>query len=120
MTLALKVIKDKFIDEAFKDIKVTQNFHHKGIVKHYESGEYPAHIISEYCSKGTLQKMIDEAKDGNTPIDENTIQQCITQIVKALDYIHKKGIYYRGLRAKDILIDENGNFKISDIGQVKV
>lgn len=73
MTLALKVIKDKFLDEVFKDIKVTQNFHHKGIVKHYESGEYPAHILSEYCSKGTLEKMIVEAKEGNLPIYENTI-----------------------------------------------
>ena len=38
------------------------------------------------------------------------------QMLLGLDHIHKKGIVYRDLKLENVLVDEYGHIKISDLG----
>lgn len=38
------------------------------------------------------------------------------QVLLGLEHIHSKGIVYRDLKLENVLVDENGHVKISDLG----
>ncbi|MBA0811025.1 hypothetical protein Gohar_002963, partial [Gossypium harknessii] len=38
------------------------------------------------------------------------------QLIAAVDYCHSRGVYHRDLKPENLLLDENGNLKVSDFG----
>ena len=45
-----------------------------------------------------------------------TLQFIVSEIVCALDYMHKIGIVHRDLKPENIFINESGHIKIGDFG----
>ena len=50
---------------------------------------------------------------------DDTTRFYASQIVLALEYLHGKDIVYRDLKPENLLIDINGNIKITDFGFAK-
>ena len=48
--------------------------------------------------------------------EENRSRYYCAQILLGLEHIHGKGIIYRDLKLENVLVDERGNIKISDLG----
>jgi serine/threonine protein kinase len=42
--------------------------------------------------------------------------QCIKQVTEGLVYIHSKYIMHRDIKADNILVGQDGDFKIADFG----
>ena len=47
-------------------------------------------------------------------LDENLIQIYCKQLLKALQYLHRKKIYHKNLKLSNLLVDIDGTIKISD------
>ena len=66
----------------------------------------------EYIPGGELYSLIER----RGKLDENKARKYFQQIVSAVDYTHKNRISHRDIKPENILIDSNGNTKLSDFG----
>lgn len=115
---AMKIIKKKnfltkeSIQKILVEKEILKLLKHKNILKLYKTLQTKDRIyfLLEYISKGNLLQIM------NIKIRLNFKQIRIisSQIIKALLYIHSKGIIYGDLKAENILLDENGVIKLCD------
>lgn len=73
-------------------------------------------IITEYCSGGDLRSIIQKYKKQEVLIPEETIIKCISQIAVGMAFLHERKILHRDIKPGNILIDPEGNLKLSDLG----
>lgn len=83
-------------------------------------------LITEYCKKGSLQKVIISQRKNSLQKDGyenwNNTKKMINLIGIALgmNYIHDHNFIHRDLKADNVLLDENLYPKICDFGQSKL
>ncbi|PPE02116.1 hypothetical protein GOBAR_DD00846 [Gossypium barbadense] len=49
-------------------------------------------------------------------LKEDDARRYFQQLIAAVDYCHSRGVYHRDLKPENLLLDENGNLKVSDFG----
>lgn len=72
-------------------------------------------LIMEYCPGGDLGEYI-EAED---TFDEQKARFYISEIILAVEDLHKRGIIYRDLKPDNIVLDKQGHAKLTDFGLSK-
>lgn len=118
--VAVKILKDEFLtnDEfvrRFKnESKAIALLSHPNIVKVYDVsfGEKLQYIVMEYVDGITLKEYIQKQK----AITWNDALFFTTQILKALQHAHDKGIVHRDIKPQNIILLSNGNIKVADFG----
>ncbi|MGH8688295.1 MAG: protein kinase domain-containing protein [Burkholderiales bacterium] len=101
----------RFVQE-YKLIAELQNEYVALIFDQGFAGAYP-YIAMEYLSGGTLAARIHE---GMTSI---TALRIMSQIARALDAIHDRGVIHRDLKPPNILFRDNGRPVLVDFGLAK-
>lgn len=76
-------------------------------------------IIMEYCGCGDLAQKVERYKRRRQYIDEDVIWRYLIQSLKALQYLHEKGICHRDLKTANSFIAEDGSIKIGDMNVSK-
>lgn len=104
-------IDPNFIREIFFHKKAF----HDNITKLYEIivTESKVYLAIEYCPQGEL---FDYFLNKNCALDLKDIRKFFSQIVGAVYYIHSLNFSHRDLKLENILIDKNGNCKLTDFG----
>ncbi|XP_058113349.1 CBL-interacting protein kinase 24-like isoform X2 [Magnolia sinica] len=95
-TVAMKVLakstilEHKMVDQIKREISIMKIVRHPNIVR------------------------LHEVHHGRLAEDES--RRYFQQLIDAVDYCHSKGVYHRDLKPENLLLDSQGNLKISDFG----
>ncbi|KAI4340787.1 hypothetical protein MLD38_025593 [Melastoma candidum] len=47
---------------------------------------------------------------------EEVARMYFQQLISAIDFCHSRGVYHRDLKPENLLLDDEGNLKVSDFG----
>lgn len=108
-----KIVKVGMIDQIKREISVMRLFRHTNIAQLYEvmASKKKIYCVMEYVKGGELFNKVVKGK-----LKEDVARKCFRQLIGAIDFCHSRGVYHRDLKPENLLLDENGNLKISDFG----
>ncbi|GKV67752.1 serine/threonine protein kinase [Sporosarcina sp. NCCP-2716] len=103
-------LKRRFQREALSATSLT----HPNIVNIFDVGEEDElhYLVMEYVKGMTLKRYILE----NGPLPPEKAIPIMLQLVAAISNAHHNGIVHRDVKPQNILMDEEGNVKITDFG----
>lgn len=118
--VAVKILKEEFLqNEEFRrrfknESKAIAVLSHPNIVKVYDVsfGDRLQYIVMEYVEGITLKEYIEQQKI----ISWKEAVHFVTQILRALQHAHDKGIIHRDIKPQNIMLLQNGNIKVTDFG----
>lgn len=119
-TVAVKILKDEYIaNEEFKrrfknESKAIAVLSHNNIVRVFDVsyGDMLQYIVMEYVEGITLKEYVQQ--QGKINIREAIY--FISQILRALQHAHDKGIVHRDVKPQNIMLQEDGTIKVTDFG----
>ncbi|KAL9650574.1 hypothetical protein ABK040_004790 [Willaertia magna] len=117
--IAVKRMLKDFVKFAQKEISLLiQSDSHPNIVRYYaqEEDEQFIYLALELCTGGTLENYLLQKNNIFTNVVKDSLQKMLKQLVLAIEHIHSLGIVHRDLKPQNILLDEEGNIKLSDMG----
>lgn len=95
---------------------------HPNIVQFYgiyqNENQGLTYLVMEFCEGGTLEKQLEIQEDGK--LSDPNLWQSALEISQALAYLHGQGVLHRDLKVDNILFDNNGRAKLSDLGIAQV
>jgi serine/threonine protein kinase len=97
-----------------REIAIMDALNHKNIVNLREvmSSKSKLYLVMDLARGGELFEMIERTGE----FDENLARQYFQQLVDGVFYCHRRGVYHRDLKPKNLLVDERGTLKITDFG----
>lgn len=107
-------MQDRFIKEA----RIQAKFSHPNIVdvlNYIEEGD-DKFLVLEYIDGKTLEEQL--RNSGHLSIEESIYIS--KQILKALEFLHAKGVVHRDVKPSNIMFDKNGVVKVTDFGTAKL
>lgn len=122
--VAVKILKDE-ISEDEQSVKRFENesravsmLSHQNIVNVYDVSirENIKYIVMEFVEGITLKNYMEHREILNL----REIISYTTQILRALDHAHKKGIIHRDIKPQNIMLLKNGVIKVMDFGIAKL
>lgn len=104
-----------FSERFFREAEVMDRLRHPNIVTLYDFIEEKGHyyIVMEYVAGKTLSEIIKEA---GGPLSYGEIRVVFQQVLAGIGHAHHLGIVHRDLKPGNIMINENGEAKITDFG----
>lgn len=108
-----KVFKVGLMDQIKREISVMRLVKHPNIVQLFEvmASKSKIYFVLEYVKGGELFNKVLKGR-----IKENVARKYFQQLIGAIDFCHSRGVYHRDLKPENLLLDDNGNLKVSDFG----
>lgn len=121
--VAIKVLKpeyvqnEEFIQRFKKEARAASSLKHKNIVKVMDSGEDGTthYIVQEFIEGPTIKGIIQQ----KGAFDYNKAIRMMIDICAAMEHAHEKGLIHRDIKPQNILVDADGNVKVTDFGIAK-
>ena len=72
----------------------------------------------EYCNGGSVQQILDAKRvEGRSKfLSEKQISGILSQVLRGLKFLHRKGLIHRDIKAGNILLTRKGRAKLADFG----
>ncbi|XP_049354663.1 CBL-interacting protein kinase 18-like [Solanum verrucosum] len=118
-TVAIKVIDKEKVQKAGLTEQTKREISVMAMVKH-------PHVVQLYevmATKSKIYFVIEHAKGGELfnkltkgRLKEDVARKLFQQLINAVEFCHSRDVYHRDLKPENLLLDENGNLKVSDFG----
>ena len=117
MILAGQLANDTDVKRFYTEAEAAANLDHPGIVPIFEVGQ---HEGQHYFSMGFVegQSLSQRLAEGPLPAARGR-RADPSQVSEAIEYAHQRGVIHRDLKPANILLDQNGNPRVTDFGLAK-
>ncbi|GJN38058.1 hypothetical protein PR202_gb27066 [Eleusine coracana subsp. coracana] len=108
-----KVLRVGMIEQTKREISVMRLVRHPNVVQLHEvmASKSKIYFAMEYVRGGELFSRVARGR-----LKEDAARKYFQQLIGAVDFCHSRGVYHRDLKPENLLVDENGNLKVSDFG----
>lgn len=116
--VAIKLIYGEWQEEKAEKFltqcSMLTNLHHPHIVPISDSGieQNVAYVVMEYMPHGNVRQQ----HPRGTRLPLAMVLQYARQVADALTYIHERGLVHRDVKPHNMLLDDEGEIKLSDFG----
>ena len=112
------VIKRKQVNHTMTERSLLEKLNHPFIVKliYAFQDKEKLYFITEFMQGGELFFHLRR----NSQYKEKSVKFYMSEILLAIDYMHKNNFIYRDLKPENILIDKFGHIKLTDFGLSKL
>ncbi|CAM8958648.1 unnamed protein product [Rhodiola kirilowii] len=118
-SVAIKIIskeqvkKQGMMEQIEREISVMKLVKHPNIVdlKEVMATKSKIYFVMEYVKGGELF-----AKVAKGRLKEDVAKKYFQQLISAVEFCHSRGVSHRDLKPENLLLDENGDLKVSDFG----
>ncbi len=111
-------LESDFVQRFKQEARLQSSLDHEGIVKIHtffeQNGLY--FLVMEYVEGQTIRQLIQAVG----PIPESRTLSLATQILKALEFAHSRGIVHRDIKPSNIIVTPKNTIKIVDFGVAKM
>lgn len=116
MILAGQLAGEENVRRFYAEAEAAANLDHPGIVPVFEVG---THQGQHFFSMGFVEgnSLAESVADG--PLPPRKAAELVQRVCVAMAYAHGQGVIHRDLKPANILIDRNGDPKITDFGLAK-
>ncbi|KAL5720840.1 non-specific serine/threonine protein kinase [Ranunculus cassubicifolius] len=108
-----KIMKGGLMAHVKREISIMRRLNHPHIVKLFEvlATKTKIYCVMEFVKGGELFAKVAKARFG-----EDLSRRYFQQLISAVGYCHAHGVFHRDLKPENLLVDENGDLKVSDFG----
>jgi 5'-AMP-activated protein kinase catalytic alpha subunit len=108
-----KVIKVGMMEQIKREISVMKMVKHPNIVDLHEvmASKSKIYFAMELVRGGELFNKIARGR-----LKEDVARVYFQQLISAIDFCHSRGVYHRDLKPENLLLDDDGNLKVTDFG----
>jgi len=116
MILAGQLANDTDVKRFYTEAEAAANLDHPGIVPIFEVGQ---HEGQHYFSMGFVEGKSLSQRLADGPLPAREAAELIRRVGEAIEYAHQHGVIHRDLKPANILLDQNGNPRVTDFGLAK-
>ncbi|KAF6176046.1 hypothetical protein GIB67_000140 [Kingdonia uniflora] len=108
-----KILKGGLMAHIKREISILRRVRHPNIVQLFEVMATKAKIyfVMELVKGGELFNKVAKGR-----LKEEFARKYFQQLVSAVGFCHARGVFHRDLKPENLLLDENGDLKVSDFG----
>ncbi|KAL3533093.1 hypothetical protein ACH5RR_006614 [Cinchona calisaya] len=108
-----KVMRVGMMEQIKREISVMKMVKHPNIVDLHEvmASKTKIYFVMELIRGGELFTKIARGR-----LREEVARNYFQQLMSAIDFCHSRGVFHRDLKPENLLLDEDGNLKVTDFG----
>src|SRR5271163_1889000 len=116
MILAGQLANETDVSRFYTEAEAAANLDHPGIVPIFEVGQ---HEGQHYFSMGFVEGQSLSQRLADGPLPSREAAELVRRVSEAIEYAHQHGVIHRDLKPANILLDQNGNPRVTDFGLAK-
>lgn len=114
--VAIKIyiaLDSKGLEEFKQEFKNSRNLNHPNLLRadHYDVEGNNPYLVMNYCPESLGNQL--------GGLDERGLWKMISEVSAGLSYLHEMNIIHRDIKPDNVLINEHGDYVISDFGLSK-